>query len=110
MRTNTLIGLMVILVAVLGVTRVKYVVGDVKRDVRQMERELAEEQAKMHVLQAEWAHLTRPERLAALNEQHLALVPVSVTSMQEVYAIPVRGEAAEAIDQTPKATAVRYDR
>lgn len=110
MRTNTLIGLVVILVAVLGVTRVKYAVGDVRRDVRQMESELAEEQAKMHVLQAEWAHLNRPERLAALNEQHLALVPVSVTSLQEVYAIPVRGELSEAIDQTPKATAVRYDR
>ena len=110
MRTNTLIGLMVILVAILGVTRIKYVVGDVKRDVSRLELQLAEEQSKMHVLQAEWAHLNRPERLASLTEQHLALVPVSATMMQEVYAIPVRGEATQAVDQSPKTTAVRYER
>lgn len=106
MRTNTVISLMVILVLILGVTRVKYVVGDVKRDVKQMELQLAAEQAKMHVLQAEWAHLNRPERLAALNEQHLALVPLSATAMQEMHVIPARG--AVAIDQVPKATTVSY--
>lgn len=110
MRTNTLIGLMLILVAILGLTRVKYAVGDVKRDVHQLEQQLEEEQAKMHVLQAEWAHLTRPERLEALNEQHLALIPVSATSMQEVYTIPVRGDASVAVNQAPVATEVRYAR
>jgi hypothetical protein len=110
MRANTLIGLMVILVLILGVTRVKYVVGDVKRDVKQMEALLAEEQAKMHVLQAEWAHLTRPERLAELNAQYLALVPVSGTAMQEIHVIPVRGTLTDAVDQSPKATEVSYGR
>jgi hypothetical protein len=108
MRHNTWIGVLVILVAILGLTRVKYVVGDVRRDVRQMEQQLAEEQAKMHVLQAEWAHLTRPERLETLNAQHLALVPVSATRMQEVYTIPVRGEVSAA--KPPVATEVRYAR
>ncbi|MBY0354603.1 MAG: hypothetical protein K2Q12_02610 [Rickettsiales bacterium] len=110
MRVNTMIGMMVVLVLILGVTRVKYVVGDVRRDVTQLEHQLAQEQIKIHVLQAEWAHLNRPERLQALGEQHLALVPVSVTSLREVYTIPVRGESSQMVNTAPMATEVRYAR
>lgn len=110
MRTHTWIGLMVVLLAILGVTRVKYVVGDVKREVNGLEQELAQEQVKLHVLHAEWAHLTRPERLESLNAQYLALVPVSATSMQEVYTIPARAEMSVAQDAAPMATEIRYAR
>jgi hypothetical protein len=81
-----------IAVAAYGLYQVKYVVRDVKYEVAQLSQELQAEQERLHVLKTEWAYLTRPDRLRSLSENHLQLVPVSGSHMQEMYVLPVRGE------------------
>lgn len=65
-----------------GLFSIKYRVYDLKRDVAEINRQLADEQDEIHVLKAEWTYLNQPERLRVLAEKHLGLKPVSVAQMQ----------------------------
>lgn len=47
-----------------------------KRDVRDLTRAIAAEEAAVRVLRAELAYLGSPSRLSELNEVHLGLEPV----------------------------------
>lgn len=47
-----------------------------KRDVRDMSRAIASEEAAIRVLRAELAYLESPTRLSELNEGHLKLTPI----------------------------------
>lgn len=48
-----------------------------KRDVRDLTRAIAAEEAGIRVLRAELAYLESPTRLSELNETHLRLGPIS---------------------------------
>lgn len=47
-----------------------------KRDVRDLTRAIAAEEAAIRVLRAELAYLESPTRLSELNEAHLRLTPI----------------------------------
>ena len=47
-----------------------------KRDVRDLSRAIASEEAAVRVLRAELAYLGSPARLSELSESHLALNPI----------------------------------
>lgn len=83
MRPVTLCWMVFVLVAALAVYEVKYDVREVKQDVASLTIQLAEEKESLHVLAAEWAYLTRPERLAALSAGHLALTPVAPMQIRD---------------------------
>ena len=90
MRANGFIGAIILLACALGLYQVKYVVRNVRKNVTSLTKQLKEEQQAMHVLDAEWAHLIRPDRLAQLSGNHLGLIPVSVQRMQDVGQLPPR--------------------
>lgn len=56
-------------------------------ELSQIHRTIAQYQESMHILQAEWSFLTRPERLQALVEQHTPMQQsegVSLVSFEDV--------------------------
>ena len=68
--------------------------------VKSLEDELAEinaariaSEGAIHVLNAEWAFLTRPERLAADAARILGVVPLVAEQIVGVEMIPLRGAA-----------------
>lgn len=77
MRKANLFWIAVIVGAALALYPVKYKVRDIRAEADRMEKQLLKEQESVHVLKAEWAHLTSPERLQTLTDRHLKLVPVS---------------------------------
>jgi cell division protein FtsL len=81
MRISTLFWLCVVFVAVLGLYKVKYKVHEVKSEVASLENKLADESRAVHVLEAEWSYLTRPERVRELANQHLKLEPLTSAQM-----------------------------
>jgi len=91
-----------IALAAFGLYLVKYSVQDVQREVVSMRAELAQENKTIHLLNAEWAYLNRPERLKALAAAHVAVEPVSgmqIIDVQHVQIIPVREE--QEVDDAP---------
>lgn len=60
--------------------------------LKRIERQIVKEQAKMKVLRADWALLTKPERLQDLAQRHLALAPVAAAQFTHLASLPMRGQ------------------
>jgi hypothetical protein len=70
---------------------VKYQVQALEDELARINRATAAEDHEIHVLDAEWAYLTRPETLGAVNRQFLSLVPISTKQLRTTVAdIPMR--------------------
>jgi len=92
---TTLICMLCFGIGAFGVYMVKYVVQDVQRDVTTLQAQLKDERESLHLLNAEWAYLNRPERLHALAEKHLALAPLDSRQIQDVGVLPAAFDASE---------------
>jgi hypothetical protein len=58
-------------VAALGLLNAKYQVKGQKMELDLAIKHLTRERAQIHILEAEWAYLNRPENLSTLVRQHL---------------------------------------
>lgn len=74
--------------AALGLYLVKYWVQDVQQEVSAVELALNKEKESLHLLNAEWAYLNRPQRLKALSEKYLNLAPLKSTQFISYNALP----------------------
>ena len=87
-----MILLVSVLTAILGTTLYQVKIGidrregellALERDIRSAEREIA-------VLEAEWAHLSRPERVLELSNRLLEMKPIPEDRVLPIDAIPMR--------------------
>ncbi len=72
----------------MGLYLVKYTVQDVQRDVASLKQNLGEEKESLHLLNAEWAYLNRPDRLQKLADRHLDMVPLDSRQIEEISVLP----------------------
>lgn len=75
--------------AAFGLYLVKYSVQDVQQEVSQLQAQLRHENESIHLLNAEWAYLNRPERLQKLAQAHVAVQPLSSVQILDVQRLPV---------------------
>lgn len=87
-RLKNTLWLVMVAAAAYGLYFVKFQVLELQRQISSIERELQQELEHMHVVEAEWAYLTRPDRLQALVNQHTELKPVVGMQVQELAALP----------------------
>jgi len=82
---------------------VKYEVQSLERELAELNRTLAEDRQAVHVLRAEWSHLTDPDRLRRLTQRHLEIRPVEpgqLGTAADIDILPPRPQKLDA-DQTP---------
>jgi cell division protein FtsL len=60
-------------------------------------QDIASEHDKIEMLRAEWAYLTRPERIQALADQHLDLQQLSLDQIVKVTDLPDRAPKVDGI-------------
>ena len=79
----------------------------VSQTVEQLESKLAvqqqtilQHQEAIHVLEAEWSYLNRPERISLLAERFLALAPLSADHVVGIKDLPQRLEPGDN-DESP---------
>ena len=72
----------------IGLYLVKYSVQNIQHDVVTLKAELGNEKESLHLLNAEWAYLNRPDRLHHLAEAHLNLVPLDSRRIENVAMLP----------------------
>lgn len=93
-RAATLVWLGVTGAVAFGVFMVAYEVRHLKDELGGLNREIGATEEAIHVLNAEWSYLNRPERLAMLAARHLELEPVAGSQMVTLDSIPAREDAA----------------
>lgn len=87
-RITTIIWMACFAIAAFGIQVVKYAVQDLQREVDVAQSDVRKEQESLHLLNAEWAYLNRPERLRNLAEAHLQLTPLDSRKVSEIQALP----------------------
>lgn len=99
LRLNTMICCACFAIAAYALYMVKFSVQNLHREVVVAQRNLAQEKEALHLLNAEWAYLNRPERLRRLSDTHLNLVPLDSRRMQNMDLLPT--VASENIVSSP---------
>lgn len=65
--------------------------------IAQLKNDIKKEQDQIGSLRAEWAHLTRPERVQALSESLLDLQPLALTQIVKADALPDKAPKVDSI-------------
>lgn len=92
MSKTTLTWVIFTLIAGLSVFYVKHIVENLEDELAQLESSINADNDEVHVLRAEWAYLSRPERVQKLAGQYLNLEPASGAQIADVKAIPFPGQ------------------
>jgi hypothetical protein len=90
-RLGTLFWLILVSATGFAMFGVKYQVQSLEDELARTNRATMAEEHEIRVLDAEWAYLTRPETLEAINRQYLSLAPISTKQLRtNVVEIPMR--------------------
>ena len=90
-RLGTLFWLVLVSATGFAMFGVKYQVQALEDELARTNRATAGEEHELRVLEAEWAYLTRPETLEAMNRQFLSLGPIVTKQLHTTAAdIPLR--------------------
>jgi cell division protein FtsL len=76
MRYSNILWFSLCLLAAALLYSVKYQVQAMDSEVASIRQQINEERASLQVLEAEWAFLSRPDRIRQLADKHLDMVPV----------------------------------
>ncbi|MBK1666812.1 hypothetical protein CKO28_01985 [Rhodovibrio sodomensis] len=94
-RLSLVIWLIVAGAVALGLYQVKYEVQRLEEELQQVRSDIRQDRVALHVLEAEWAYLNRPERLQRLASKHLDMGPTGARQVAAVTALPPRISDAE---------------
>jgi hypothetical protein len=90
-RLGTLFWLVLVSATGFAMFGVKYQVQALEDELARTNRATATEEHELRVLEAEWAYLTRPETLEAMNRQFLSLGPLVTKQLHTTVSdIPLR--------------------
>jgi hypothetical protein len=81
------------------VFQVSFSVQATEQEISRLQQQLRQEREAMHVLEAEWAYITRPDRLAELAARYLNMVPATTRDIAQLDGLP----EIPAMPQPPKA-------
>lgn len=76
MRQSTLALILLTVAVGIGLFLVKYRVQSLEAQLQTLNRNIAQDRERIHVLRAEWSHFNEPDRLRALAGRHLDMMPV----------------------------------
>ena len=82
-RVGALVWFVLVLAAGFATFKVKYAVQDIEDQLNHVRKQTVAEQHEIRVLNADWAYLNQPERLADLNRRFLGLVPITAHQLQQ---------------------------
>lgn len=103
-RSITFLTLLILIVVSYGLYNLKYEVEDLQDQANAYKAQMEEDRRSIKVLQAEWAYLTRPDRLQRLSGKFLSLEPTVAKQVGDVADLrlkPMEGlEAAEPVIDT----------
>ncbi len=97
MKCSTLVYLLMAVAAAAGLFLMKYEMRALEEQLAGLNRDIVRKQEALHVLRAEWSHLNQPVRLERLGRTLLRLEPMMPGQAGRISDIPLRMEAAPAV-------------
>jgi cell division protein FtsL len=74
--------IIILALVIIGLFQVKHKVQNLRKDLAEINRELAANQDAIHVLGAEWAYLNEPARIKKLSDKYLAMNYTNVSQLK----------------------------
>jgi cell division protein FtsL len=99
-RAINVLAVLLLIGAAVAVYKIKYEATWQAVEVERLTRQIEREKVAINILQAEWAHLTRPDRIQNLAENHLDLKPVDSRQRIALIDLPVRPPRVDSIADT----------
>ncbi|MBM3618516.1 MAG: hypothetical protein FJX23_08240 [Alphaproteobacteria bacterium] len=93
MRFSSIAWFAIVSFAAILLYSVKFQVQAMDAEVASLHRQIDAERASIQVLQAEWAFLSRPERIRALADKHLDMVPVGGAQLMDMADVGTLGDS-----------------
>jgi cell division protein FtsL len=87
-KHTTLLSIILAIGLALVLFSIKYQVQDLKDELSEVNQQIVAEQRALHILHAEWSHLTDPQRLMRLSSKHLDLQPLLPEQLGSFAALP----------------------
>ncbi|ARN81624.1 cell division protein FtsL [Methylocystis bryophila] len=97
LRLFNILSILVLLGSAVYAYTIKYETTFRTEQIAKAKLEIKSEQDAIGVLRAEWAFLTRPERIQKLADRYLDLEPLSLAQIDSFAALPERLPHADAI-------------
>lgn len=89
-RVSLVIWLIVAGAVAFGLYQVKYEVQHLEHKLSSVRQDIKQDRNALHVLEAEWSYLNRPQRLERLAEKHLEMEPATTKQVAAVTQLPPR--------------------
>ena len=83
-----------------GLFVIKNEVISLERELKQINEQMLEDRREIHVLSAEWAHLSDPQRLRELAGEYANLRPLKAEKIISFSSIPLKSAAVKNPAQT----------
>jgi len=83
-KTPISVTIIFCLVAIYSLFYIKEEVSDLKTELKQVVQELQKEEDHIHILKAEFAYLSSPQRLRKLNEYYLKLEETKLSQIENI--------------------------
>jgi cell division protein FtsL len=99
-RTINVLAVLLLIGAAVTVYKIKYEATWQAVEVERLTRQIEREKVAINILKAEWAHLTRPDRIQNLAEKHLDLKPVDSRQRIALADLPMRPARVDSIADT----------
>jgi cell division protein FtsL len=96
-RTLNLLAIIALIGSAIYAYSIKYQTVLHAESIAKLKHQIKAEQDVIGTLHAEWAHLTRPERIGALSDRLLDLQPVALNQIVKLDAIPDKAARVDAI-------------
>jgi cell division protein FtsL len=105
-RLGTALWLIAVCTVGWGMFQVKYEVMQLEDQLARVNKQIADGNEAIRVLNAEWSLLTQPARLDQLAKRYLNLQPIGTQQLVRLDQVPLRGEPEPAVgSSTPPSPA-----
>lgn len=90
MRRSTILWFLIATCLGVALFLIKHEVQTREEQLAELHRDILANQEALHVLEAEWSYLNRPDRLESLVRRHLDLVPMDTRRLGQLDRLPMR--------------------
>jgi len=98
-KPSSFSGVVLIAITIACLFMVKHNVHGISKEIHRLNNAIMKEKEAIHILHAEWAFLTQPNKLAKLADKHLDLQPMAGKDIKRLSMDNLISEANQTTDK-----------